>query len=249
MTMSTSRNLLLENRPVSIQIPQTEPCEAATLRLGASASDTIKPSGSLTNSSHLQIRNRKLKRRSNLFRFICMHLLVASVVCLSAGCSTTPKQKNQPKVMADSWSATRWFRTNVRGLGAQLDNSAGYICYPGIGRYGTGITGGKMGRGVVFDSNNSQVGWAYINMMSAGLQVGVQGYKMLVVFRDDATMQRFLENHLTGNVNATIVALDGGGGVAASFTNGVAIYEGDAVGLMAGTSIGLDYMRYEAVGR
>lgn len=178
-----------------------------------------------------------------------MQLLIASVVCLSPGCSTAPKPKDRAKVVADSRSATQWFRYNVRGLSAQLDNSAGYISYPGIGRYGLLITGGKMGRGVVFESNNRQVGWAYINMVSAGLQVGVQGYKMLVVFRDDATMQRFLENHLTGNVNATIVALDGGGGVAASFTNGVAIYEGDAVGLMAGTSIGLDYMRYEAVGR
>ncbi len=178
-----------------------------------------------------------------------MQLLIASVVCLSPGCSTVPDRKDRAKVVADSRSATQWFRYNVRGLSAQLDNSAGYISYPGIGRYGLLITGGKMGRGVVYDSNNRQVGWAYINMMSAGLQVGVQGYKMLVVFRDDATMRRFRENHLTGNVNATIVAIGAGESGAASFTNGVAIYEGDQAGLMAGVSVGLDYMRYEAAGR
>ena len=178
-----------------------------------------------------------------------MQLLVASVVCLSPGCSTAPKQRDQSKVVADSRSATRWFRNNVRGLRAQLDNSAGYISYPGIGRYGLLITGGKMGRGVVYDSNHRQVGWAYINMVSAGLQVGVQGYKMLVVFEDPATMGRFQRNKLTGNVGVTIVALTAGGAGAASFTDGVVIYEGDQAGLMAGVSVGLDYMRYEAVGR
>ncbi len=187
--------------------------------------------------------------RSTLCRFICVQLLVVSVVCLIPGCATAPKQKDQPKVLADSRSATRWFRNNVRGLGAQLDNSAGYTCFPGIGQYGIVITGGKFGRGVVYDSNHRQVGWAYINSASAGLQVGAQGYKMLVVFQDAATMRRFQENHLTGSVGVTIVAAKAGGAGTASFTNGVAIYEGDQIGLMAGVNVGLEYMRFEAVGR
>ncbi len=190
-----------------------------------------------------------MKTSSKLCRLICMQLLIVSVVCLSPGCSTAPKQNDMAKVRADSRSATQWFRSNVRGLNAQLDNSAGYISYPGIGQYGLLITGGKFGQGVVYDSNDRQVGWAYLNTVSAGLQVGAQGYKMLVVFRDAATMRQFQENHLTGNVGMTIVAIKNGGAAAASFTNGVAIYQGDQAGLMAGGSIGLDYMRYEAIDR
>ncbi len=178
-----------------------------------------------------------------------MQLLVASVVCLSPGCSTAPKQRDQATVVADSRSATRWFTNNVRGLGAQLDNSSGYISYPGIGQYGILITGGKFGRGVVYDSNHRQVGWAYINTMSAGLQVGAQGYKMLVVFEDAATMRRFQQNKLTGNVGATVVAIEAGAAGAASFTDGVAVYQGGQTGLMAGASVGVDFMRIEAVGR
>ncbi|MEE8155324.1 MAG: YSC84-related protein [Phycisphaerales bacterium] len=190
----------------------------------------------------MQMKNNGMARLTVLLAVIAASLL-------ATGCSTAPKQKDQAKVIADSRSAARWFVYNVRGLAAQLDNSAGYVSYPGIGRYGLLIGGGKFGRGVVYDSNHRQIGWAYINMASAGLQVGVQGYKMLVVFRDEATMRRFQENHLTGNVNATIVAIGAGESGAASFTNGVAIYEGDQAGLMAGVSVGLDYMRYEAVGR
>ena len=176
-------------------------------------------------------------------------LAVTAASLLAAGCSTAPKQRDQATVVADSRSTTRWFTNNVRGLGAQLDNSAGYASYPGIGQYGLLITGGKFGRGVVYDSNHRQVGWAYINMVSAGLQVGAQGYKMLVVFQDAATMRRFQEDKLTGNVGVTIVAVRAGGAGTASFTDGVAIYQGDQVGLMAGVSVGLDYMRYEAVDR
>ncbi len=187
--------------------------------------------------------------RSRLYRLVCMQLLVASVVTLNPGCATAPKVQDQATVVADSRSATRWFKSNVGGLGAQLDDSAGFISYPGIGQYGTLIGGGKFGRGVVYDSNRRQVGWAYINTVSAGLQVGVQGYKMLVVFEDAATMRRFQENKLTGNVGATVVVIGAGAAGAASFTDGVAVYQGGQTGLMAGASVGLDYMRFEAVGR
>ena len=190
----------------------------------------------------MQMKNNGIARLSILLAVIAASLL-------ATGCSTAPTQRNQATVVADSRSATQWFRNNVRGLSAQLDNSAGYISYPGVGRYGLLIGGGKFGRGVVYDSNHRQVGWAYINMVSAGLQVGVQGYKMLVVFEDAATMRRFQQNKLTGNVGVTIVAARAGGAGTASFTDGVAIYEGDQVGLMAGVSVGLEYMRFEAVGQ
>ncbi len=100
------------------------------------------------------MKDKKLDTRSRLCRFVCMQLLVTSVVCLSPGCTTAAKQRDQATVVADSRSATRWFTNNVRGLDAQLENSAGYICYPGIGQYGILITGGKFGRGVVYVSNH-----------------------------------------------------------------------------------------------
>ena len=67
---------------------------------------------------------------------------------------------------------------------------------------------------------------------------------MLVVFEDQATMDKFEQNKLTGDVGATVVAANAGAAGAASFTNGVAVYQGGQTGLMAGASLGLDYMRY-----
>ena len=75
------------------------------------------------------------------------------------------------------------------------------------------------------------------------------GFKMMVVFQNDTTMKEFQNNKLTGSVGATAVAADAGSAGSASFTNGVAVYQGAQTGLMAGASVGLDYMRYEAIGK
>lgn len=181
---------------------------------------------------------------SRFFSLICTPLLLAIFLCLNPGCSTVPKEKDQSKLIEDSQTAINWFTENVSGLESQLDRSAGYIIYPGIGQYGIVITGGKFGRGVVYNRNNQQVGWANLNSASAGLQVGAQGFKMLVVFQDSKTMQLFEQNKLTGSAGATAVAIDAGKAGAASFTNGVAVYQGAQSGLMAGASLGLDYMRF-----
>jgi lipid-binding SYLF domain-containing protein len=173
-------------------------------------------------------------------------LLAIGTILGAAGCSTSPKQKDVDTVVADSRSAVSWFTANVPGLRDQLDKSAGYTSFPGVGQYGVVIAGGTFGRGVVYDPSRRQIGWAYLNTVSAGLQLGAQGYKMLIVFEDEATMSQFKQNKLTGNVGATAVLAEAGGGATASFTNGVAIYTGDATGLMAGASVGLEYVRFEA---
>lgn len=185
--------------------------------------------------------------RTTIAKLACLPVVLGSLTMLtSTGCSTAPKSENKATVVSESRATTSWFKTNVAGLDRQLDGAAGYVSFPAVGQYGILIGGGKFGRGVVYDANGTQVGWAYINTASAGLQVGVQGYKMLMVFEDAATMGRFKENKLTGNVGATAVAADAGRAGQASFTDGVAIYQGAQTGLMAGASIGLDLVRYEA---
>ena len=188
--------------------------------------------------------------RSSSSRLMTTPLLAAAIaifMIINPGCSTAPDAKDQSTVISDGQGALRWFDGKVVGLESQLSRSAGYIIYPGIGQYGILIGGGRFGRGVVYNSDNRQIGWAYLNTASAGLQIGVQGFKMLVVFENSATLSQFKENKLTGNVSATAVAADSGTAGTASFTNGVAVYQGAQTGLMAGASVGLDYMRFEAI--
>ena len=181
---------------------------------------------------------------STLRRFLLTVALLALLLPF-ASCSTAPKAADQPTFTANANTATRWFERNVPGLREQIDNSAGYVIFPEVGQYGILIGGGTFGRGSLNRPNGSQIGWAALNTGSVGLQAGVQGFKMLMVLEDQATLDRFMANQLTGSVQGVALVGEGGAGTKASFTNGVAIYQGARTGLMAGASIALDVVRYQ----
>ena len=107
------------------------------------------------------------------------------------------------------------------------------------------FSGGRFGRGILKRPDGFQIGWAAVNTVSLGLQAGVQGFKMLLVLEDEATLREFMENRLSGGVTGVLVAADAGGSGTAQFENGVAVYQGANTGLMAGANIGLDRIRYE----
>ncbi len=173
--------------------------------------------------------------------------LVSAVALTSTGCSTAPKVEDRPTFIAEARAATAWFERHVIGLRRQIDHSAGYIVFPGVGQWGMLITGGKFGRGMLNGPNDAQIGWAAVNTGSLGLQAGVQGFKMLIVFEDDATLEKFRKHALSGSVSGVVLVGEAGGSGSASFRNGVAVYQGANTGLMAGVNIGLDYLRYQSL--
>jgi lipid-binding SYLF domain-containing protein len=170
-----------------------------------------------------------------------------SMSLLSVGCSTAPKAEDQAEFRRDAQQTVQWFKANVRGLDSQISNSAGYVVYPTVGQWGIFFGGGQFGRGLVSRGDGSQIGWGALNTSSAGLQVGGRGFKMLVVFEDQATLDQFMENKLTGSVAAVSVAGDASADGTSSFTKGVVIYEGGSTGLMAGVNVGLNFMRYKGL--
>ncbi len=177
-----------------------------------------------------------------------MLLAVAALFIVVAGCSTAPKAEDQATFKADAAVATQWFETHVSGLRQQMNSSAGYIIYPSTAQWGIIFGGGTYGRGTLNRPDGSQIGWAALNNASIGLQAGVRGFKMLVVFQDQATLNRFMEDKLVGSVSGVVVVAEESMSGKAKFENGVAVYQGASSGLMAGVNIGLDYMRYKPLG-
>jgi len=175
-------------------------------------------------------------------------VLALAGLLTTSGCSTAPRERDRETFITEARAATGWFERNVSGLREQIDDSAGDVVFPSIGQFGIIILGGEFGRGMVCDSDGRQVGWGAINTGSLGLQAGVQGFKMLVVFEDEATFRDFQRERLTGSASAVAVAGEAGGSAAQPFTSGVAIYQGANKGLMAGVNIGLDLMQYEELG-
>ncbi len=173
-------------------------------------------------------------------------LLICVVMYSTTGCAVAPKIKDRAAFVANARAATSWFEDNVPGLREQIDDSAGYVIFPSIAQWGIVYGGGKWGRGIVNDADDSQIGWAAINTLSLGLQAGIQGFKMLVVVEDAATLKRLRQDTLVGSVSGVAVAGNVGGSAQASFDKGLAVYQGANAGLMAGVNVGLDLLRYEA---
>lgn len=161
------------------------------------------------------------------------------------GCSTAPRSQNQADVLVRADSSRHWFENNVNGLDEQIADSAGYVVFPDVTQFGIIFGGGTFGRGAVCRPDGTLIGWGAINTGSIGLQVGVQGFRMLMVLQNEAVLNQFMENQLAGSVAGVAVALESGTSGKAPFRNGVAIYQGANTGLMAGVNIGLDYIRYK----
>ncbi|MHC5113873.1 MAG: lipid-binding SYLF domain-containing protein [Planctomycetota bacterium] len=182
-------------------------------------------------------------------RIIRLFVLAAMVsLPFISGCSTAPKAEDRESFYKEARAAKTWFYNNVNGLDRQVANSGGYIIFPGIAQYGILFGGGRFGRGMVCRADGTQVGWAALNTASIGLQAGVQGFKMLMVMENDFVMSQFKEGKLTGSFTGVAVGIEAGGSGSASFTDGVAMYQGANTGLMGGVNVGGDLIRFAPLG-
>lgn len=181
-------------------------------------------------------------------RLTCLLALSLVASAFLGACSTAPKSENQEMFTDEARAATRWFERQVPGLREQIDNSAGYLIYPEVGQWGIVFGGGQYGRAMVNRPNGTQIGWGALNTGSVGLQAGVRGFRMLVVIQDEATMNKFRANQLSGSVSGVVVVAQEGTSTVGRFENGVAVYQGASAGLMAGVNVALDYLRYVPLG-
>lgn len=178
---------------------------------------------------------------------IAAALLASAALAASLpGCNTAPKPENRETFVLEANAAKQWFIKNVKGVESQLNSSAAYIVFPSVGQAGL-IVGGSFGRGAVYDATGKQVGWAVLNKGSIGLQIGAQGFKMLMVLEDEKTFRAFKDDAWRGSVAATAVAAEEGATATAPFREGLAIYVGQQKGLMAGMDIALANIRYKSL--
>ncbi|MFZ9881698.1 MAG: YSC84-related protein [Phycisphaerales bacterium] len=167
-------------------------------------------------------------------------------VAVLPSCRTAPAPENRETFVLEAAAAKQWFIKNVKGVESQLNSSAAYIVFPSVGQAGL-IVGGSFGRGAVYDKSGKQVGWAVLNKGSIGLQIGAQGFKMLMVLEDDKTFRAFKDDAWRGSVAATAVAAEEGATATAPFREGLAIYVGQQKGLMAGMDVALANIRYKSL--
>ncbi len=171
--------------------------------------------------------------------FLCTVLALSISAPLFTGCeapATAPKTDEAKADMSDDVQATlNRFERADSGLNEFLNNSAGYVVFPSVGKGGLGV-GGAFGRGQVFEKGQP-TGYAKLTQASIGLQAGGQEYSELIVFGDPDALAKFKAQKFEFGANASAVAMKSGAASAASFRDGVAVFTEVKGGLMADLSM------------
>lgn len=84
-------------------------------------------------------------------------------------------------------------------------DAAGYALFPTIGKGGIGI-GGAFGKGRVYRSG-AHIADVKMGQVSVGFQLGGQAFSEIVFFRNEDTLQEFLDGDFEFGADASAVAL------------------------------------------
>jgi len=173
------------------------------------------------------------------------HAIVVTVLIigLMASCSTGSVSKDEGDALLKSAQASRqeWNKIDPQ-FEASAKKGYGYAFFPEITKGGL-LVGGGHGRGVVYEKGQ-HIGYADLTQMSAGLQAGLQDYSELIVFENQAAMDKFKRNEIDFSANASAVYANTGAAASAQFVDGVAVFVRPIRGAMAEASLGGQQIAY-----
>jgi lipid-binding SYLF domain-containing protein len=170
-------------------------------------------------------------------------IVMVLIVGLMAGCSTGSVNKEEGDALMKSAQASRqeWNKIDPQ-FEAFAKKGYGYAFFPEITKGGL-LVGGAHGRGVVYEKGQ-HIGYADLTQVSAGFQAGLQDYSQLIVFENQAAIDKFKRNEIDFSANASAVLADTGAAANAQFIDAVAVFVRPIRGAMAEASIGGQQIRY-----
>ncbi len=125
-----------------------------------------------------------------------------------------------------------------------IDQSAGYLVIPTVGKGGLGI-GGARGKGVLYEGG-AVTAVVTLTQVTFGFQAGGQAYSEFIFFEDAATLTNFKRGNYELGAQASAVAITAGASADAEFNGGMAIFTQAKGGLMYEASVGGQKFKVEA---
>src|SRR5689334_17085588 len=131
-------------------------------------------------------------------------LAALAAIVLFTGCSTAPKTANDQANLRDQATATlNKFKRQDTSLEAFMNKAYGYAIFPSVGKGGL-VVGGAFGRGVVYQGNQV-VGYTKLEQGTVGFQAGGQDYAELIVFENEAALNKFKSGSYAFSAEASAV--------------------------------------------
>ncbi|MGC3964517.1 MAG: YSC84-related protein [Rhodocyclaceae bacterium] len=133
---------------------------------------------------------------------IAMSTLIAQPV-LAADASKAEKQAQVRKMCEEALATLYKAKPEVR---KQVESSAGYGCFSSFGI--SFLIGGAGGSGLVHDNKAKHDTFMNMGQASAGVDIGIKDYREVLVFRDKATLDKFVSSgwEFSGGAQATAKA-------------------------------------------
>jgi lipid-binding SYLF domain-containing protein len=123
---------------------------------------------------------------------------------------------------------------------AAIEKAAGYGCFSSFGI--SFFVGGAGGRGLVHDNASKKTVYMNMGQASGGLDFGVKDYREVLVFKDKATLAKFIDKGWEFGGGATAAAAAGGKGAKAEAaevsSDPITVYPMTKTGLAAGIAAG-----------
>lgn len=168
-------------------------------------------------------------------------LTIATVIVAFTACGASAqseKEKKQAEVRKQTEQALADFYKSEPALKAEVAKAPGYAVFSTFGM--SFLIGGAGGKGVAVDNKTKKVTYMDLAGASAGLTIGAQEARYLYVFKDTASLQRFIDSGWDAGAELAAGAGAGsksGTAQAATFTGG-RVYMLTKAGFQASAAVG-----------
>ena len=164
-------------------------------------------------------------------------IAVTSLALLAPALAVSPaEQKAELRKMCDEALATLYkAKPETRKL---VEAAPGYGCFSSFGL--AFFVGGSGGHGLVVDNKSKKTVYMNMGAASGGLDFGAKGYREVLVFKDAATLSKFVTSGWEFGATGSAVAAVGGKGAKAQAaeigSSAIQVFPMTKTGLEAGVS-------------
>jgi lipid-binding SYLF domain-containing protein len=164
-------------------------------------------------------------------------IVLVLAISMMAGCTAAPaSREGRDALVRQATAALEEWNRDVPGVEGFARQSYGYAVFPEIAKGGLGI-GAAYGRGVVYE-RGEHIGYADLSQASLGPQAGGLAYQILVVFDNQAALERFKRGRLDFSADTSMVVLKTGYVELVRFIAGLTVFARPSGGVMGEAAIG-----------
>jgi len=179
---------------------------------------------------------------------LALLMLPAGVgICTLTGCGSEPSTPVQQKQMInDSQATLKDLEIADSTLADKVNNAAGYVVFPEVGRGAVGVEAGS-GNGDVY-TKGKYLGSAHLSLGGVGVSLGGETYQEIILFQTPEALQDFENNGVKFGADASAVALQAGAAASAQFSknNGTLVFKHTTGGLMFDASLNGQQITFKA---